>query len=223
MISCYLIEHNWRVVSTILAQNINIYGNSPMAYSKRNSFLQLICFVALVLGISASNANPEEILSKSGLPTPLYRSMGHTLKEIPSKSGLPTPLYRSMGHTLAEIPSKSGLPTPLYRSLGQPLTETETIELHQRRYIEAADNIAKLFSQLDQKVQEVTQAAKALSASPYDERILFQLLYKARRMENAQKSFHNKYSQLKAKMQYELRSFIDANNVFKTQQDKIKN
>ncbi len=215
-----------------------------MAYSKRNSLLQLICFVALVLGISASNANPEEILSKSGLPTLLYRSMGHTLKEIPSKSGLPTPLYRSMGqsiaeipsksglptplyrsmgHTLAEIPSKSGLPTPLYRSMGQPLTETETIELHQRRYIEAADKIAKLFSQLDQKVQEVTQAAKALSASPDDERMLFPLLYKARRMENAQKSFHNKYSQLKAKMQYELRSFIDANNVFKTQQDKIKN
>jgi len=194
-----------------------------MAYSKKNSLLQLICFVALVLGSSASNAIPEEIPSKSGLPTALYRSMGHTLKEIPSKSGLPTPLYRSMGHTLKEIPSKSGLPTPLYRSMGQPLTETETIELHQRRYIDAADNIAKLFSQLDQKVQEVTQAAKALSASPYNERILFQLLYKARRMENAQKSFYNKYSQLKTKMQYELRSFIDANNVFKTQQDKIKN
>jgi len=196
-----------------------------MVYNKKSSLLLLICFVALVLGISVSSANPEEIPSKSGLPTPLYRSMGsHTLEEIPSKSGLPTPLYRSMGsHTLEEIPSKSGLPTPLYRSMGQPLTDIEAIELHQRRYIDAANNIAKLFYQLDQKVHEVTQAAKALSASPDNERILFQLLYKARRMENAQKSFNNKYSQLKAKMQYELRSFIDANNVFKTQQDNIKN
>ncbi len=174
-----------------------------MVYNKKSSLLLLICFVALVLGISVSSANPEEILSKSGLPTPLYRSMG--------------------SHTLEEIPSKSGLPTPLYRSIGQPLTDIEAIELHQRRYIDAANNIAKLFYQLAQKVHEVTQAAKALSASPNNERILFQLLYKARRMENAQKSFNNKYSQLKAKMQYELRSFIDANNVFKTQQDKIKN
>ncbi len=112
-----------------------------MAYSKKTPLIRLICFVMLALGISVSSANPEEISSESGLPTPLYRSMG------------------------------------------QPLTGIEAIELHQRRFIDAANNVAKLFSQFDQKVHDVVQAARAVSASPYNERTQDQLLYKARQME----------------------------------------
>ena len=152
-----------------------------MAYSKKNSLIRLICFVVLALGISVSSANPEEISSESGLPTPLYRSMG------------------------------------------QPLTDIETMELHQRRFIDAANSVAKLFSQFDQKVHDVAQAARAVSASPYNERAQDQLLYKARQMGNAQQSFDSRYLQLQAKMQYEFRSFIAASNVFMSQQDKIKN
>ena len=115
-----------------------------MENSKRISLIQLICFVVLSFGISLSSANSEEISSKSGLPTPLYRSME------------------------------------------QPLTDIERMELHQRRFIDAANSVAKLFSQFDQKVHEITQAAKAVYESPYNDRVLQQLLYKARQMENAQ-------------------------------------
>jgi hypothetical protein len=152
-----------------------------MSYSKKNPLIRLICFVMLALGISVSSANPEEISSESGLPTPLYRSMG------------------------------------------QPLTDIETMELHQRRFIDAANSVAKLFSQFDQKVHDVVQAARAVSASPYNERAQDQLLYKARQMGNAQQSFDSRYLQLQAKMQYEFRNFIATSNVFMSKQDKIKN
>ena len=152
-----------------------------MENSRKNSLLQLICFVILAFGISLSSANPGEISSESGLPTPLYRSMG------------------------------------------QPLTDIQRIELHQRRFIDAANSVAKLFSQFDQKVHEITRAAKAVSESPYNERVQQQLLYKTRQMENAQNTFDNRYIQLQAKMQYEFSNFISASNDFMTQQDKIKN
>jgi hypothetical protein len=151
-----------------------------MENSKKNSLIQLICFVVLAFGIRLSSANPEEISPESGLPTPLYRSMG------------------------------------------QPLTDIERMELHQRRFIDAANGVAKLFSQFDQKIREITQAAKAVSESPYNERVQQQLLYKARQMENTQNSFDNKYLQLHAKMQYEFSNFVAASNDFMTHQDKIK-
>ena len=152
-----------------------------MENSKKNSLLHLICFVILAFGISLSSANPGEISSESGLPTPLYRSMG------------------------------------------QPLTDIQRIELHQRRFIDAANSVAKLFSQFDQKVHEISRAAKAVSESPYNEWVQQQLLYKARQMENAQNSFDSRYLQLQSKMQYEFSNFISASNDFMTQQDKIKN
>lgn len=152
-----------------------------MENSKKHSLLQIICFVVLVFGISLSSANPEEISSESGLPTPLYRSMG------------------------------------------EPLTDIERMELHQSRFIDAANSVAKLFNQFDQKVHEITQAAKAVSESPYNDWVLQQLLYKTRQMESAQNSFDNRYLQLQSKMQYEFSNFISASNDFMAQQDKIKN
>lgn len=120
------------------------------------------------------------------------------------------------------ISKESGLPTQLYSSIGQPLTDIKTMELHQRRFIDAANNVAKLFSQFDQKVHEITLAAKAFSASPYNERIQSQLLYKARQMEQSQNIFNNQYSQLQATMEREFRSFIAASNHFMDKQNKIK-
>jgi hypothetical protein len=122
-----------------------------------------------------------------------------------------------------EISVNSGLPTPEYSSIGEPLTDIETMELHQRRFIDAANNVAKLFSRFDQKVHEVTLAAKAATSYPYNERIQHQLLNKTRQIERAQKSFNSKYLQLQSQMEYEFRSFIAASNDFMEQQDKIKN
>ena len=119
-----------------------------------------------------------------------------------------------------EISKNSGLPTPQYSSMGESLTEIEKMELHQRRFIDAANNVAKLFGQFDQKVHEVTIAAKAASSYPFNERIQLQLLNKTRQMERAQKSFNSKYLQLQSQMEYEFRSFIAASNNFMEQQEK---
>jgi len=122
-----------------------------------------------------------------------------------------------------EIPLNSGLPTPKYRDAGESLTDIETMELHQRRFINTANSVAKLFSRFDKKVHEVTLAAKAASSYPYNERIQYQLLNKTRQMERAQKSFNSKYLQLQSQMEHEFRNFIAASNTFMKQQDKIKN
>jgi hypothetical protein len=122
-----------------------------------------------------------------------------------------------------EISLNSGLPTPQYSSVGEPLTNIEAMELHQRRFIDAANNVAKLFSRFDRKVHEVTLAAKAASSFPYNERIQYQLLNKTRQIEREQKSLNSKYLQLQSQMEYEFRSFIAASNNFMEQQDKIKN
>ena len=122
-----------------------------------------------------------------------------------------------------EISVNSGLPTPEYSSISKPLTDIETMKLHQRRFIDAANNVAKLFSRFDQKIHEVTLAAKAATSYPYNERIQYQLLNKTRQMERAQKSFNSEYLQLQSQMEYELRSFITASNDFMEQRDKIKN
>ena len=122
-----------------------------------------------------------------------------------------------------EIPANSGLPTPEYSSTGKPLSDIETMELHQRRFINAANSVAKLFNKFDRKVHEVTLAAKAASSYPYNERIQYQLLSKTRQMERAQKSFNSKYLQLQSHMEHEFRNFIAASNNFMDKQDKIKN
>src|SRR5579871_3473786 len=46
----------------------------------------------------------------------------------------------------------------------EPLTNFEKMELHHRRYSTAANNMAHLFKQLNQKIQEVSLAAKTAEA-----------------------------------------------------------
>ena len=72
---------------------------------------------------------------------------------------------RISGASPEEISVNSGLPTPEYSSIGEPLTDIETMELHQRRFIDAANNVAKLFSRFDQKVHEVPGRKSPLVAS----------------------------------------------------------
>lgn len=122
-----------------------------------------------------------------------------------------------------KISPESGMPTPQYRSMGQLITDIEKMELHQRRFIDAANSLAKLFSQFDQRIYEITQAAKDVYTYPYNERAQDQLLYKARQMEGSQKSFDSRYSQLQAKMQYEFSNFIAASNAFIAKQNEVKN
>ena len=152
-----------------------------MKYSIKNLWCQLICFLVLTCVISVSSADSEKISPESGLPTPLYRSMG------------------------------------------QPLTDIEKMELHQRRFIDAANSVAELFSQFDQRIHEFTQTAKDVVAYPYNDRVQNQLLYKARQIESAQKAFDSRYSQLQAKMQYEFSNFIAVSDALITQQNEIKN
>ncbi|MGH8761741.1 MAG: hypothetical protein ACREUR_00725, partial [Nitrosospira sp.] len=62
---------------------------------------------------------------------------------------------------LAEEPTLPAGGTPVVQpSLppGEPLTDFETMELHYRRYTTAANSMAQLFKQLNQKIQEVSQA-----------------------------------------------------------------
>jgi len=152
-----------------------------MAYGKIISSFQLILIITLVLGANISKANPDK------------------------------------------IPENSGLPTPLYSSMGESLTNIEIMELHQRRFINAANNVAKLFNRFDQKVHAVTLAAKAASSYPFNDRIQLNLLNKTRQMERAQRSFNSKYLQLQSQMEYEFRSFIAASNNFMEQQEEIRN
>ena len=121
------------------------------------------------------------------------------------------------------FPPESGMPTPLYLSMGQPLTDIEKMELHQRRFIDAANSVAKLFSQFDQRIYEFTQAAKDVVAYPYNDRVQDQLLYKARQIESAQKAFDSRYSQLQAKMQYEFSNFIAVSDAVISQKSEVKN
>lgn len=152
-----------------------------MKYRKKNFWYHLIFFVLLTCGISVSKADSEKISPKSGMPTPLYRSMG------------------------------------------QPLTDIEKMELHQRRFIDAANSVAELFSQFDQRIHEFTQTAKDVVAYPYNDRTQDQLLYKARQIKSAQKAFNSRYSQLQAKMQYEFNNFIAVSDALITQQNEMKN
>ena len=48
--------------------------------------------------------------------------------------------------------------------IGERLTDFETMEVHHRRYSAAANNMAQLFKQLNQKIQEVSLAAKTFEA-----------------------------------------------------------
>ena len=81
--------------------------------------------------------------------------------------------------------------------------------------------MAQLFKQLNQKVQEVSLAAKTVEAkdSSHNRRLLETRL---RQLENARASYSTQYSQLYAQMQNEYRNYAALNNNLKVKHDAIK-
>jgi len=96
----------------------------------------------------------------------------------------------------------------------QPLTSFEKMELHHRRYSSAANNIAQLFKQLNQKAQEVVLAARTAEAKDNSQNRR-QLELKMRQLDSASSTYGVQYSQLQAQMQNEYRNYMALSNDLK--------
>ncbi|MEO7560620.1 MAG: hypothetical protein ABIT23_10235 [Nitrosospira sp.] len=92
------------------------------------------------------------------------------------------------------------------RPVSKPMTDFERMELHYRRYSTAANNMAELVKQLNQKIQDVSLAAKTAEAksSSHNKRLLEE---KLRHLESARTSVSHQYAQLQSQMQNEYRSY----------------
>jgi septal ring factor EnvC (AmiA/AmiB activator) len=107
------------------------------------------------------------------------------------------------------------------RPIGQRLTDYETMELHLRRYSAAANNMAQLFKQLNQKIQEVTLAAKTVEAknNTHNRRLLED---KLRQLENMRSTFSGQQAQLQSQMQNEYRSYAALSSNLKAKYDRFE-
>lgn len=103
----------------------------------------------------------------------------------------------------------------------KPLTNFEKMELHHRRYTAAANNMAQLVKQLNQKIQEVSLAAKTAEAKDNSQNRR-QLETKLRQLENAGATSSIQYSQLQAQMQNEYRNYMSLSNDLKDRYDTAK-
>jgi hypothetical protein len=94
------------------------------------------------------------------------------------------------------------------RSLEPPLTEFQKMQLHHRRYSAAANNMAHLFKLLNQKIQEVSLAAKTVEAkdNSHNRR---QLEIRLQQLENARVAYNVQYLQLQSQMQNEYQLCCD--------------
>lgn len=118
----------------------------------------------------------------------------------------------SAGAASAEQPSPAGQDratenTPMPGgTASEPLTELEKMELHYRRYTAAANSVAQLFKQLNQKIEDVSLAAKAweVKNSSHNRRVLED---KLRQLESARTTYNLQYAQLQGQMQNEYRSY----------------
>jgi hypothetical protein len=112
----------------------------------------------------------------------------------------------------AEQPSQPGQDRPAENmplpggSADEPLTELEKMELHYRRYTAAANGVAHLFKQLNQKIEDVSLAAKAweVKNSSHNRRVLED---KLRQLESARATYNLQHAQLQGQMQNEYRSY----------------
>jgi hypothetical protein len=110
---------------------------------------------------------------------------------------------------------------PALRSIGRPLTDFEKMEIHHRRYSIAANNMAQLLKQLNQKIQEVSLAVKTFEAkdNSHNRR---QLETKLQQLENMRHSYSIQYSQLQAQMQNEYRNYAAISNNLRAKYDTAK-
>jgi chromosome segregation ATPase len=106
------------------------------------------------------------------------------------------------------------------RPIGERLTDYETMELHLRRYGAATNSMAQLFKQLNQKIQEVSLAAKTFEAknNSHNRRILEE---KLRQLENMRASFSSQHNQLQSQMQNEYRSYAALSSSLKAKYDTL--
>src|SRR5690348_5275375 len=88
-----------------------------------------------------------------------------------------------------------------------PLTNFEKMELHHHRYTTAANNMAQLLKQLNQKAQEVALAARVAEAKDSSQNRR-QLELKLRQLDNVSSTYAIQYSQLQAQMQNEYRNYM---------------
>lgn len=107
------------------------------------------------------------------------------------------------------------------RPIGERLTDYETMELHIRRYSAAANHMAQLFKQLNQKIQEVSLAAKTVEAksTANNRRVLEE---KLRQLENMRASFSSQHAQLQSQMQNEYRSYAVLSSSLKVKYDTLE-
>ena len=106
------------------------------------------------------------------------------------------------------------------RPIGERLSDYETMELHLRRYGAAANSMAQLFKQLNQKIQEVSLAAKTFEAksNSHNRRLLEE---KLRQLENMRASFSSQHNQLQSQMQNEYRSYAALSSSLKAKYDTL--
>lgn len=106
------------------------------------------------------------------------------------------------------------------RSASEPMTDFEKMELHYRRYSTAANNMAELVKQLNQKIQDVSLAAKTVEAknNSHNRRLLEE---KLRHLENARTSVSHQYAQLQSQMQNEYRSYTALSSDLKTKHPPV--
>ncbi|MDQ3185230.1 MAG: hypothetical protein M3Q16_01975 [Pseudomonadota bacterium] len=153
--------------------------------------------------------------------------MAYTLRRFPARYfGLMAmaPLIWSVcfSSALAEEQTSLASDAPALPSRsGEPLTDFETMELHYRRYTTAANTMAQLFKQLNQKIQEVALAAKTADAknNSHNRRLLED---KLRQLESARTSTSHQYAQLQSQMQNEYRSYTAISNDLKARYDTPK-
>lgn len=112
----------------------------------------------------------------------------------------------------------SDMPEEASRPIGEPLTDFEKLELYHRRYSNAANSMAQLFKQLNQKIQEVSLAVKTVEAkdNSHNRR---QLETKLRQLESARSSYSIQYSQLQSQMQNEYRNYMAMSANLKARHD----
>jgi flagellar biosynthesis chaperone FliJ len=106
------------------------------------------------------------------------------------------------------------------RPIGEPLTDFEKLELYHRRYSNAANSIAQLFKQLNQKIQEVSLAVKTVEAkdNSHNRRLLET---KLRQLESTRSSYNVQYSQLHSQMQNEYRNYMAMSANLKAKHDTV--
>ncbi len=198
------LETIWLIFSEIFTfrspSMIRVVGSSLARHPGRASRKALMALL-FVTGLSSVQAEPVEMVEQAERVGP-----GETATQNGGGSGGSGP-----------VPDAS---ERISQPIGERLTDYETMELHLRRYGAAANSMAQLFKQLNQKIQEVSLAAKTVEAknNSHNRRILEERL---RQLENMRGSFSSQHNQLQSQMQNEYRSYAALSSSLKAKYDAL--